>query len=172
MRVVPELDAGPIYLQRRVVIRDRNDAATLSQRLAEIGADLLVETLRGLECGDLVSSPQPGAPSYCRTIRREDGRVDWNAPAVEIERRLRAFTPWPGIYTFHRGERIKILSVRPGPPTSQPPGAVQVDGANARVAAGRGTSLVLEAAQREGRTPVSGLELARGLGAPSVVFES
>jgi methionyl-tRNA formyltransferase len=172
MKVVAELDSGPIYLERRVAIGEREDAGSLSRRLAGLGADLLVETLRGFESGELTAHPQNGTPTFCRSIRREDGRVDWSLPAEELDRRLRAFTPWPGLYTFHRGERIKILSARPGPPASDPPGTIRVDGATATVAAGQGSSLVLESVQREGRRAVSGAELARSLGAPPVVFES
>lgn len=172
MKVVPELDAGPIYLERSIAIGDRENAGSLSGRLANLGADLLVETVRGLESGGIEPRPQQGEPTFCRTIRREDARADWSLPAAELDRRMRAFTPWPGLYTFHGGERIKILSARPGPPTSDPTGTLRLDGANAIVAAGQGTSLVLESAQREGRRPVSGAELARGVGGSPIVFES
>ena len=174
MQVVPELDAGPLYLERRTAIGDREDAGSLSRRLSEMGAALLVETLSGLEAGTLASRPQAGEATFCRTIRREDARADWRLPADEIARRLRAYTPWPGLYTFCRGERIKILSAFPGPSTADAPGTLRTngDGDRALVAAGQGTSLVVDSAQREGRRPVSGAELARGLGGAPVIFES
>jgi methionyl-tRNA formyltransferase len=171
MRVVPELDAGPVYLERKVAIGEREDAGSLSRRLSELGADLLVETLRGLATGRLEARPQVGEPTLCRPIRREDGAADWNLDAGTLDRRLRAFTPWPGLHTRLGGERIKILSARPGPPTTDPPGTLEIAGGRAVVAAGAGTSLLVESAQREGRRPVSGAELARSLHAP-VVFET
>jgi methionyl-tRNA formyltransferase len=160
MRVVDELDAGPLYLTRRVAIGESEDAASLSGRLARVGADLLVETLAGLEAGTLASRPQEGTPSFCRPIRREDGEIDWTRPAAEIERRLRAFTPWPGIYTFADGERLKILGARPGPPTERAPGSLWREGDRLRVAAGGGTSLELERLQRSGHRVVSADEFA------------
>ena len=161
MRVVDELDAGPLYLTRRVAIDECEDAASLSVRLARVGADLLVETLAGLEAGTLAAKPQEGTPSLCRPIRREDGEIDWTRPAAEIERRLRAFTPWPGVYTFAAGERVKILSARPGPATERAPGSLWREGDRLLVAAGGGTSLELERLQRSGHRVVSAGEFAR-----------
>ncbi len=77
MRIVPELDAGPLYLERKVSIGEREDAESLSGRLARVGAELLVETLRALEEGSLVPRPQAGEATFTRSIRREDARVDW-----------------------------------------------------------------------------------------------
>ncbi len=161
MRVVEELDAGPIYLARRVAIEPRDDAGSLSARLAGLGAELLVETLRGLESGTLAAKPQEGEPSFCRPIRREDGQVDWTLPAAVIERRLRAYTPWPGLYTFLGKTRIKILEAVPGPSgRSEQPGTVWSEAGGLLAAAGGGTTLRLERLQRAGRTPVSGANFA------------
>ena len=110
MKIVEELDAGPIYLERRVAIGESEDAGSLSGRLAVAGAQILIETLRGLEAGTLQARPQTGEPSFCRPIRREQGEVDWTLPAAALEGRLRAYTPWPGLYTFLGNERIKIVS--------------------------------------------------------------
>ena len=73
MRVVEELDAGPIYRQRRVSIGEREGADSLTRRLAAAGGEILVETLRGLAAGSLAASPQKGEPSFCKPVRREDG---------------------------------------------------------------------------------------------------
>lgn len=161
MRVVEELDAGPIYLARRIAIEPRDDAGSLSARLADLGSELLIETLRGLENGTLAAKPQEGEPSFCRPIRREDGQVDWTLPATAIERRLRAFTPWPGLYTFLGKTRIKILEADPGPSgRSEQPGAVWAEPGGLLAAAGGGTTLKLERVQRAGRMPVSGSDFA------------
>lgn len=166
MRVVEELDAGPLYLARRLPIRPSDDAGLLSHRLAREGAALLVETLRGLERGALLPVPQSGEPTYSRPLRREDGEVDWSAPAPEIARRLRAFSPWPGLFTFLDRERVKLLAAEaedgpPGPPLE--PGLLVREDDRALVGAGGGTRLSLRRVQREGRKPVSGAEFARGL---------
>ncbi|HEY6930483.1 MAG TPA: methionyl-tRNA formyltransferase [Thermoanaerobaculia bacterium] len=163
MRVVDELDAGPLYLERSVRVEERESAASLSERLSRIGAALLVETLEGLERGSLTARPQEGVPTYCRQIRREDGEIDWTRPAGEIDRRLRAFTPWPGIFTFADGDRVKILDARPGSPTERPPGTLWREGDRIQVAAGDRTSLELLRLQRAGRRPVSAAEFAKSL---------
>jgi methionyl-tRNA formyltransferase len=177
MRIVDELDAGPLLLETRVAIGPRETAEELSERLAVLGGRLLVETLRGLESGALAPRPQeggPGASSFCRPIRREDGEVDWSLPAAAIARRLRAFTPWPGLYTFAGDTRIKILEAEessagetgePGPAREAgEPGSFRVESGRLLVAAGGGSALDVLRAQRAGRGPVTGAELAQKLG--------
>jgi methionyl-tRNA formyltransferase len=167
MQVEEELDAGPIYLEKRVAIEPGENAGELSERLAREGAVLLVETMRRLNAGDLASRPQTGEPSFCRTIRREDGRIDWALRAEEIERRLRAYTPWPGVFTFLGHERVKVLDGRSAQGESgRQPGALFVRGGAALAAAGDGTALLLSRLQRAGKKPVTGEEFLRGL--PSV----
>jgi methionyl-tRNA formyltransferase len=170
MKVVEELDAGPLYLEQRVEIGEREDAGALSQRLARAGADLLVETLAGLERGSLIPRPQLGTPSFCRPMRREDGRIDWTRPATEIDRRLRAYTPWPGAYTFLGKERVKIHGLEPGPETNREPGTLWLEEDRALVAAGEGQSVILTGAQRSGRRLVGGAEFARGIRALPAKF--
>jgi methionyl-tRNA formyltransferase len=91
--------------------------------------------------------------------------VDWDAPAADIARRLRAFTPWPGLYTFLAGERVKLLAADAGEPlpAAPAPGELVRAGDLAVVGAGGATALVLRRVQREGRTPVSAAEFLRGL---------
>ncbi len=163
MKVVEELDAGPLYLERRVEIGAREDAGSLSQRLAKAGADLLVETLGALEQGTLAARPQQGSPSFCRPIQREDARIDWTRAASDIERRLRAYTPWPGAYTFLGKERVKIHRLDPGPAVDREPGTLWLEEDRALVAAGDRQSLVLTRAQRASRRIVGGTEFARGI---------
>jgi len=174
MKVAPELDSGPIYLTRQVAIREREDAEVLSGRLAREGADLLIETLRAIESGSAESRAQAGQPTFTRPIRREDGRVDWNEPADEIERRRRAFVPWPGLHTFLEGVRVKLIDVDVDrdATAAREPGTVWLEGDAAKAAAGRGTTLTLLRVQREGRRPVSGAELLRTLPALPARFKS
>lgn len=166
MRVVDELDAGPLYSIRRVAIGPRETAGQLSERLAAEGGRLLVETLRGLEAGSLSARPQQGEPTFCRPIRREDGEVDWTLPAAAIARRLRAYTPWPGLHTFAGDDRIKILEVEEatgeaGAPGE--PGSLRLQNGRLLVAAGDGGAVELRRVQRAGKSPVTGAELARSL---------
>jgi methionyl-tRNA formyltransferase len=164
MRVVDELDAGPLYLRRALPIGPRETAGELSERLSVAGGGLLVETLRGLEAGTLAAQPQEGEPSFCKPIRREDGEVDWSLPAAAIARRLRAFTPWPGLYTFAGAERIKILEAEPAQARDPAePGSLRLESGRLLVDAGQGEALEVVRAQRAGRGPVTGAELARGL---------
>lgn len=105
------MDTGPVLTQVRHAIDPADTTASLSQRLAELGATFLVTTLPPWVSGELKPIAQerlPGAVSYCRLIKKEDGRIDWSQPAVQIERMTRAYTPWPSAYTSWRGEPFKI----------------------------------------------------------------
>jgi methionyl-tRNA formyltransferase len=175
MRIVTELDAGPVYLERKTSIGSREDAGALSARLAILGADLLVETLRRLELSGepagtppLEPRPQEGEATFSRVIRREDGEADWTLPAVELERRLRAFTPWPGLFTFLGSERIKIVAAEPGRSGLRgTPGDVREENGKAVVLAGGGSSLTVRELQREGKKPITGAQFLAGLRGPA-----
>ena len=167
MKMEEALDAGPLYLERRAAIGETETAGELSARLAELGGGLLVETLRGLAAGTLTARPQEGEPTFTRPIRREDGEADWAQTAEDLARRLRAFTPWPGLYTFLGGERVKILEASPSPgPSDEPPGAFALAQGRLVAAAGSGTSLAIERLQRAGRRPVTAAEFARAVALP------
>ena len=104
MKMDAGLDTGPIVSQRRTPIRPEDNSATLHDRLARLGAELLVETIPGYVAGKIQPAPQPAAGvSQAPKIKKEDGRIDWNLSAKTIWNRLRAFTPWPGSFTFWLG---------------------------------------------------------------------
>jgi methionyl-tRNA formyltransferase len=129
-----------------------------------MGADLLVETLRGIAAGILAPSPQRGEPTYCRPIRREEGRIDWSRPAGEILRMRRAFTPWPGIFTSLEGETVKILEAGPGPPgLTGAPGTIVAAGEGLAVVCGEGSAIELLRLQRAGRKAAGAADFRRGL---------
>lgn len=163
------LDTGPILLERETPIGPRESAGELAERLARLGGELLVETLRGLEAGEIEPVPQDDArATYARRLTKEDGRIDWMLPAEAIERRLRAYDPWPGCFTRYRGERVKVLAARVADASDADgetaPGSVLGIGEDDLVVAcGAGSALALERLQRAGRQPVSGRELANGL---------
>ena len=167
MRVEEELDAGPVYLERRVEIHARETAGELSQRLSTLGGELLVETLRGLKAGTLDARPQEGDPSFCKPIRREDGRVDWGLDAAAIVRRLRAYTPWPGLHTFLESDRVKILEAEgAGVAAAGEPGDFRLSSGELVVSAGQASAVKLLRVQRAGRKAVTGAEFARSVALP------
>lgn len=101
MRIIPQMDAGPILATRPVNILVDDNTATLQQRLGECGASLLVETLPKLGHGQLAEiAQQESRASYCRTIKKTDGLINWNNSATYLERFIRAMQPWPTAYTF------------------------------------------------------------------------
>jgi methionyl-tRNA formyltransferase len=114
MRTELALDAGPILVQRRVPISPHDTAGTLTERLAEEGADLLMEVLPAWLEGSLSPTPQDASQAtYAPTLRKEDGRVDWGLPADDVWRRVRAFAPWPGAFTYLDGQPLRLLDTWP-----------------------------------------------------------
>jgi methionyl-tRNA formyltransferase len=110
------LDTGPVLLRRAAAIGDEETAAELTPRLAELGAELLVEALSRLERGEIGPEPQNDAEaSLAPILKREDGEVNWAMTATEIFNRLRGFTPFPGCHTFFNGQRLEILKARVEP---------------------------------------------------------
>ena len=106
MKMDAGLDTGPIVSQRRTPILPADDSATLHDRLARLGAELLAQTIPDFVAGKIQPEPQSAAGvSHAPKIKKEDGHIDWNLPAGKIWNRLRAFTPWPGAFTFLRGAR-------------------------------------------------------------------
>ncbi|KAA9379864.1 methionyl-tRNA formyltransferase [Microbispora cellulosiformans] len=115
-RIVKELDAGPVFGVLTEPIRDDDTSGTLLARLAEAGAGLLLATLDGVEDGALEARPQPAdGVSLAPKIEVDDARVDWTAPAMRVDRLVRACTPAPGAWTEFRGQRVKIGPVRLAP---------------------------------------------------------
>ncbi len=106
------MDTGPALRQLAKPIAPTDTTATLSACLAGIGAALLVETLAAWLAGAVAPVPQselPGEVSLCRLIKKEDGHIDWRQPAAAIERMVRAYTPWPTVYSSWRSEIFKVL---------------------------------------------------------------
>ena len=107
MQMEVGLDTGPMLLREALPIGSADTAATLHDRLAEIGARLVLRAL----AENPPSTPQPDeGATYAPKLIREDGRLDWNRPAVQIDRQIRAFDPWPGTFSTLNGETLKILS--------------------------------------------------------------
>src|SRR5579863_3335564 len=122
MRIDAGLDTGEILLQQQLAIAPEDTAETLAPSLAAIGADLVVETLRSLQAGNIRPRPQDNAQATLAPIlKKEDGQVDFSRSAQEIFNRIRGFQPWPGAYTKFRGKNLQILKARPASGGATPP---------------------------------------------------
>jgi methionyl-tRNA formyltransferase len=161
-RIVEELDAGPTFGLMTETIRPRDTGGDLLGRLAEGGAGLVVATLDGIADGSLEARPQlEDDVSFAPKISVDEARVDWNRPAVLIDRQVRACTPAPGAWTTYAGERLKLGPVTPAE-GGLPPGELMA-GKNA-VAVGTGTGAVrLGEVQAVGKRPMAAADWARGL---------
>src|SRR5919206_3453502 len=112
MFIEPALDTGPILLQRRTTIGDTETAPELMERLAQIGAELLSETLARLD--ELTPQPQNDAEAtFAPILRKADGLIDWSQNATVIERRVRGLQPWPNAYTSLRSTRVTVWRAEP-----------------------------------------------------------
>jgi methionyl-tRNA formyltransferase len=111
MQMEEGLDTGPIILTQAVPIDQSTTAQGLHDALAAVGARLIVEALAGVAAGSLAAHAQPAAGvTYAAKLRRDEGRLDWRRPAVELDRAVRALNPWPGVWFDHAGERVKVLA--------------------------------------------------------------
>jgi len=114
MRIDAGLDTGDILLQKEIPIAPQDTAVTLAPRMAAIGADLMIETLRGVLSGTVHPRPQDHAKATLAPIlKKEDGEVDFQRTAQEVLNRLRGFQPWPGAYTSFRGKNLHIWAAQP-----------------------------------------------------------
>jgi methionyl-tRNA formyltransferase len=162
MRIDEGLDTGDILLQKELAILDEDTAETLSPRLAAIGAELMIETLRGLAEGTINPQPQKNHQATLAPIlKKEDGRIDFSRSAQEIYNRLRGFQPWPGAFTSFRG---KVLNVTAAKPTSEvvPQSQLLVRDNRLFVGCGNATALELLEVQPEGKKRISASDFVHG----------
>jgi len=114
MRIDEGLDTGDILLQRELPILPDETSETLAPRLAEIGAELMIETLRGLATDNITRRNQDDAEATLAPIlKKEDGRIDFSRSAPEIYNRFRGFQPWPGAFTSFRGKTLNVAALKP-----------------------------------------------------------
>lgn len=175
MTVAEEMDAGDVYAVAKTPIAEDETAESLHDRLAEMGAQLLPDTLASILSGQLSPTSQDDSlATYCKTLTREDGRADWNQPAKTIERLVRAYTPWPGVWTEIDGKRLKILKAREegrraqgagrGTESMSAPGSrLILDSGYPAIACGNNTMLELLVVQPEGGKPIDGKDYLRGV---------
>jgi methionyl-tRNA formyltransferase len=162
MRIDAGLDTGDILLRRELPVNSDDTAETLSPRLATIGADLVIETLRGVQSGSIQPRPQDDSESSLAPIlKKEDGLVDFSRSAAEIFNRLRGFQPWPGAYTRFRGKNLQILRAQPVS-GSLPPGEISTAENCLRVGCGHDSCLELLEIQIEGKKRTSAQDFIHG----------
>ncbi len=164
MKIDRGMDTGDVLLSRHEPIREDDTAATLSDRLSLIGADLMVETLRKLEGGQTRPRPQDSQQSsYAPRLKKEDGWIDWQLSAEEISRRVRGLNPWPSAQTKFRRKTLHIWKATPLTESSPglEPGTLLPEARRLTVACGSGL-LVLHEVQLEGRKRLSAHEFMQG----------
>jgi len=170
MKMDAGLDTGPVLAIRRTPILPADDSQTLHDRLAQLGAELLVETIPAYMAGTLVPRPQPeSGANYAAKIKKEDGRIDWTWPAEKIWNRLRAFTPWPGAFAFLPAEPkpqlLKIWKAGVAAASAPPGTVVAADQAGIVVGCGQGALRILEL-QREGGRRLTASQFLAGCPLP------
>ena len=174
MRMVPALDAGPIVLQARTPILDDETGGELSVRLSELGALAIVEALTLVSLGDAAGQPQPEeSATYAGKVSREQARIDWTKPAIDVSRLIRAFDPVPGAYSSLRGNEVKLFGVRVAPDAKGDPGVVlEIDEMGMLIGCGTGGVRVAYV-HPAGRRRLASLDWAQGRGvAQGDVFAS
>ncbi|MFF4213607.1 methionyl-tRNA formyltransferase [Streptomyces sp. NPDC001796] len=158
------LDSGPVYGTVTERIRPTDTSGDLLTRLAFAGAGLLEATMDGIEDGTLKAVPQPAeGVTLAPKITVEDAQVDWSAPALRVDRVVRACTPAPGAWTTFRGERLKLIQVTPRPEvTDLAPGRLSVGKNNVYVGTGS-HAVELVWVQAQGKKPMNAADWARGV---------
>jgi len=160
MRIDAGLDTGDMLLKWETEIGFEEDALELGARLAVAGAQLLVDTLRD---DPAPVKQDPGQATYAPILKKEDGEIDWNWPASKIFNRSRGLLPWPGVYSFFRGQMFHIWEARVSSDALQgEPGLMSAMGKRLLVACGERTELELMEVQVEGRKRMSAAAFMNG----------
>jgi len=168
MQMDPGMDTGPMLAKSTITIGDEETAPELTTRLAQLGADLLSETLPRIGRGEIEPEPQDcDEATYAPMLKREDGLIDWRMTAREIANRVRAFQPWPGSYTSFRGMRLTIWQAYQAPRRQDAFSAesgtiLDIGESGITVVAGALSALLIQDLQIEGRRRVPARDFANG----------
>ncbi|MGH9470592.1 MAG: methionyl-tRNA formyltransferase [Terriglobia bacterium] len=169
MKIDAGLDTGDILLQQETSIRADDTAGTLSDRLSQAGASLMVETLRGLELVEIQPRQQDDRlATLAPVLKKSDGRIDWNMTAREIGCRVRGMQPWPVAFTSFRNRNLQLWSVRTAEVLAEPipliaPGEIVAIRGRLFAGCGAGTQLELLELQAEGRKRVPARDFVNGM---------
>lgn len=162
MQMEAGLDTGPMLRSESIDISPRETAQTLHDKLARLGARLLIETLEDYLAGRLTPTPQPAeGVTWAPQIEKQHGRIDWNKTAIDIDRQVRAFTPWPGTFTTWNGQTLKVIAGHPILTASAPIGQVIPHAEGAAIGTAQGV-YVLQSVQLAGKKAVSIADFLRG----------
>jgi len=162
MRIDAGLDTGDILLQKEIPITPQDTAVTLAPRMAATGADLMVETLRGLQAGTVQPRPQDHAKATLAPIlKKGDGQIDFHLTAQEILNRLRGFQPWPGAYTSFRGKNLQLWAAQPVERAATT-AEMLVENGRLMVGCGPGSALELLEVQLEGKKRMPAADFVHG----------
>jgi methionyl-tRNA formyltransferase len=170
MRIDAGLDTGNILMQREIPIGPEDTAQTLGPKLASIGADLMVETLRGLDSGQVRPTPQDHSQvTLAPILKKEDGRMDFARSAKDLFNRLRGFQPWPGAFTIFKGKTLQVHGAQPVQRAGAlTPGELAVEGTRLFVGCGKNkgkdadSALELIEIQLEGKRRMTTQEFING----------
>jgi methionyl-tRNA formyltransferase len=162
MRIDAGLDTGDILQQKEIAIASSDTSETLAPRLSAVGADLMVETLRGLVSRNIHPQPQDSTKaSLAPILKKEDGRIDFSRTALDICNRLRGFRPWPGAFTSFRGKNLQVWDAKPVQRTVAE-GEFFVESDHLLVGCGDGTALELVEIQLEGKKRMAARDFIHG----------
>lgn len=164
MKLVEKMDAGAIYLQESIPLIGDETAGSLQAKLTPIGARLLIETMRLLKAGSLITREQvESAATVAPILKKEDGLIDWTKSADEIERRVRGFDPWPGSFTHFGDKMLKVhrAKVIATEQTGRPGEVIRTDSGGLWIATANGI-LELAEVQLENKKRLPGAEFVKG----------
>ena len=166
MKLDAGMDTGDLLLQHEIPIKPEDTCASIHDRLAEIGAELMLKTLDGLEKGTAKPLPQdPALATYAPMLKKSDGLLDWSQSAVSLHNRIRAFNPWPGTYTLLQGQTLRLWKAQPAEVSGEslPPGSLLHHSSGAAVVACGIGFLRLEEVQLENRKRTPALDFLHGI---------
>ena len=163
MRIDAGLDTGDILLQHEMAIAPEDTAETLAPKLARMGAELMLETLRGLESGEVKARPQDHAlATLAPILKKEDGRMDFSRTASELLNRMRGFRPWPGAFTTFRTKNLQVQRAEAARAGGLAAGTVAVEGTHLIAGCGQDTALRLIEVQPDGKRRMTAQEFING----------
>jgi len=170
MEMEEGLDTGPMLLIERIAIEDTDTTGSLHDKLAALGGKMIVDALRRMEQGPLEAVPQPDAGvTYAAKIGKEEAKLDWSLPALDLARKVRAFNPFPGAHGQAGTTTIKIWNAQPADGHGQPGQVLQADAYGIVVACGTG-ALRLTELQKPGGKRLAAAEFLKGFSFDDLAF--
>lgn len=162
MRINEGLDTGDILLQKELAVFDDDTSETLGPKLAAIGAEMMIETLRGLQADTIKPQKQDeGDATLAPILKKEDGRIDFSRSAREIYNRFRGFQPWPGAFTTFRGRGLNFTAMKPASERVTP-GQLLVKAAQLFTGCGHDSAVELLEVQPEGKRRMPASDFVHG----------